>query len=371
MKQRHVSHFKFIGNTPYQVGYQHGQLAKNLIHAWFSSEEMQYLFEWCFNKGVSVFRQLKRINQKEFPDLVTEMRGLADGSDMDLDRIWVANLINELNTLRGESTSTHCSDIYAISKKGMNYGFGLGHNEDWSDEVKPWWYIATCTKYIQGMPFTYSSFVYPGTLMGWASTWNQYGLFMTQNEMLPIMANPNGLGNVFIQNRAICHSKTIHQFITNLNCGNWSTGGSVNIVDVKLKKMSNVEFWLDKMSVYPITQPPGYYYHFNKYKRLKQPNGNPIYDETIFKNDLRQQRIDTLPPPSTLKGISNLLSNPIIYNEGKDLTPPSSSKHDPSSLAPTIATVLLDGHTGTIQIWADVQPTNESPILTFNIHKLS
>ena len=67
-----------------------------------------------------------------------ELRGIAEGSGVDLDAIWVTNLIAELDPLLPALVRVEgCSDLYGHDKDS---GAAVhGHNEDWSEEVKPLW----------------------------------------------------------------------------------------------------------------------------------------------------------------------------------------------------------------------------------------
>ena len=49
--------------------------------------------------GVSVFDKMKQENSKIFPEFVEELKGISDGSGVDLDKIWMLNLVSELLVL--------------------------------------------------------------------------------------------------------------------------------------------------------------------------------------------------------------------------------------------------------------------------------
>ena len=121
---------------------------------------------------------------------------------MSLDLIWVATMINELESLRafppGNATATttalaaattlaaagpqqsvpaatmasltgkpagHCSDLFARPRGG---GGGHGHNEDWPGPIRAFWFFASYTA-LPGADFSScAGVVYPGGLIGWA-----------------------------------------------------------------------------------------------------------------------------------------------------------------------------------------------------------
>ena len=139
------------------------------------------------------------------------MRGLADGSGATLDQIWIANLTPELESLLPPPSSGrtgHCTDIFAHSNDVHATGGGrfdssnnsssssvvLGHNEDWSEEVKPLWYFSVLEPAGAGANFSACAGMnYPGTLLGYGSTWNAHGIYSTQNSLFPSPTRAWGL----------------------------------------------------------------------------------------------------------------------------------------------------------------------------------
>ena len=144
----------------------------------------------------------------EFPFDAEELRGIAEGSGQPVNRIWCANLLTELGALISEQEQLakkkqkHCSDVYAVSRKGFDDGFALGHNDDWDRSVMRFWYIASYQLPDATEPTGFkrcAGLSYPGALVGWAPTWNQHGIYSTQNSMLPKESRSNGLGCAFVQ----------------------------------------------------------------------------------------------------------------------------------------------------------------------------
>jgi hypothetical protein len=143
------------------------------------------------------------------PRYVDEMRGLADGSGTTLDQIWIANLTPELESLLPTSKSGrtgHCTDIFAHSNDTEVTGRGngsvaLGHNEDWSEEVKPLWYFSVLEPIGGVAAANFSSCAgmsYPGTILGYGSTWNAHGIYSTQNSLFPSPTRAWGLSCAWV-----------------------------------------------------------------------------------------------------------------------------------------------------------------------------
>jgi len=243
--------------TPFDVGVQHGVLAKERIRAWIDSVEMQSLFDWIAMKGTDAFAEMKRVNGVEFPAYVDEMKGIASGADVTLDQVWVLNLINDLENLMTQSGTPRkpgevqkgCSDEYAVSPDGYSAGFAHGHNDDWSPIAKQFWYFMA----VEPQPgardvHSMAGVVYPGTLVGWSPTWNKHGVLFTQNTLLPVRSRPDGLACAFVQRRAIITAEGMDDVIAGLTVPGWSDGASMNVVDVRGKRMANVELWEEAFS---------------------------------------------------------------------------------------------------------------------------
>ena len=89
--------------------------------------------------------------------------------------MWAINLLYELENIFPSGAAgqqDHCTDVYAVSPGGYGAGFALGHNEDWSKAVKPYWYWLRQS--VRGSPAC-AGLAYPGTLIGYAPTWNEHG----------------------------------------------------------------------------------------------------------------------------------------------------------------------------------------------------
>lgn len=193
--------FEVTASNLYDAGFQHGRLARHQINGWFQSKEMQYLFNFTDGEGRARFEQLKANNSAVFPQYVREMQGIADGAELDINKIWAANLINELEITMKHHPEDHCSNVFAFAGTHVV----MGHNEDWSTSVMPYWYYMKYTAASDADWSSCAGLVYPGTLVGWAPTWNAHGLYMDQNTLFPLrVRSQGGLGQVFIQRDAVC-----------------------------------------------------------------------------------------------------------------------------------------------------------------------
>mmetsp|Transcript_26957 Transcript_26957/g.77349 ORF Transcript_26957/g.77349 Transcript_26957/m.77349 type:complete len:448 (+) Transcript_26957:39-1382(+) len=345
------------------AGLVHGRLARNRIQGWFATAEMRRIFRFAASSaGAGIFERLKRDNAREFPEYVEEMRGLAEGAQVSMDEVWCANLLNEFDNLIPEEGAAveGCSDLFAVAEGGFGEGFAEGHNEDWSDTVKHFMYfvsykfeagsMSTFTE--PGPPFSdCAGLTYPGHVLGSPPTWNNHGMYATQNHLTPRHSRPGGLALAFVKRRALCETGSLDAFVAALTVPGWSTGASVSAVDLKARRMVNVELYEDRHSVLEVTESMGNYSHFNQYRRLQAVSGRPLDDPQSFLNDPRQARVDELPPMRSAADIEAVLGDRQVF-----------SRHG------TIATLVLNGTTSTLSVWCCGRPSSRGvPVYKWNL----
>ena len=301
------------------------------------------------SSGARAFTQLQTRNARAFPRYAEEIRGLAVGAGVGLNSIWAINLLYELEALRGNRNrkaagaaaapshtranghDDHCTDVYATTTDGHA---SLGHNEDWSLAVKPFWYWIRQS--VGGVP-SCAGLAYPGTLIGYAPTWNEHGLFSTMNSLFPHQNRADGLGCVFIQRAAVCESTTLDEMASKLAIPGWSSGASLNLLDLKTQAMANVETWQD---LHALTHVGANYTHENMYKasafrgRLDSSDASTVH---------RQRRLDALPPPHTFEDVAARLGN-------------TEDVQYPIYRETTLASLVLDGKTSNLHVWENTNP---------------
>jgi len=324
-----------------------------------ASPEMQDIQAFAKTNGSAAFEKLKKDNTEAFPEFVEELKGIAEGSGVDLDTIWYGNLISELESLMerppGPIQDGHCSDIYAVSEKGYAGGFAHGHNEDWPGIVNNFFYYVKLTPTSDAANFSScAGMAYPGAVVGWAATWNTNGIYMTQNSVFPRRTLAGGLASIFVQRKAICGAKpaeSLDDMVAGLKIGKWSSGASVNMVDLRNKRMANLEVHEDQFGLRVVTNEMGNYSHFNMYKTLAGDHLDPPSPSTMH----RQRRVDALPPSRSSADIVSRLSD----TADPDL---------PLFRNMTITTLILEGATGDLRIFCCGQPAaSGKPLYSWNV----
>lgn len=116
----------------------------------------------------------------------------------------------------------------------------------------------------------------------------------------------------------------------------------MNVVDLKKRRMINIEIHEGQSNVFEVTRAVGNYSHVNLYKRFSPAGGQ--------KNDIsshhRQERMDQLAAPRSFMDVARILGdNQDGYNAvGENYYP----IHDPKR---TITTLVLDSATGHLHEW--------------------
>ena len=336
------------------AGRQHGVLAAQRIHQWLDTPEMKRLQAFAsVGPGKKALEALKRDNTRFAPHLAQEVRGIAEGAKRPIDHLWVATLINELDALMPDRADNagHCSDVSAISSSiGTAFGFAHGHNEDWPGPVKGLWYFLSINSTAPGLA-SCTSMIYPGSMPGWASTWNSKGIFLTQNSLFPARSRPYGLASAFVQREAICGTSgaatSVDQVAAALKAGGaWAQAASVNVVDLAHRRMANVERYENRSGSFEVTRNPvgaSNYSHFNRFKSLEvQEDGHR--NSSIH----RQAKLDSYPAPATVDDIAERLSD-------------TTDSEYPIFREMTLATLLLDGLSRSLRVWCCGRAATSGP----------
>lgn len=133
--------FEIKANSLYDAGFQHGREASERNKGWFNTDEIRELFIFAKGDGNSAYNALRRDSERKYPDYVKELEGIAAGAGVELESVWMAQLMIELENLMENTlqfltnASGHCTDITSVHAGGFSNGFAHGHNEDWSEDA--------------------------------------------------------------------------------------------------------------------------------------------------------------------------------------------------------------------------------------------
>lgn len=297
-------YYRITASSLHDAGLQLGRLARTRIQGWLATDEMKGIIAFVAGDGAEAFHRMKKDNSEIFPDLVRELEGMAIGAEVPLDSIFCATFINELESLmtnhggqwpphRGNDgprrgDDGHCSDVYAVAEGGAAHGFAHGHNEDWPGPVWQFFYFVSLqpSDDAKGAFEPCAGMVYPGSLVGWAGSWNAHGVYLTQNSLFPTRTLAGGMSSAFMQRSALCGNASasagldaIVRAMTAPRAGvPWSGGASINLVSLTERRMMNVEMWEQHASIREVpTTSAANYTHVSAHvlDRVKRPNACP------------------------------------------------------------------------------------------------
>ena len=360
--------FNISAVSLYDAGRQQGKLAHDRIRGWLSTLEMQALRNFTVGPGREAFEAMKANNSRFAPVLVTELQGIADGAGVGIDEIWGATMINELEILMDdvkERTTGHCSDIYAVGHDGK--GFAHGHNEDWPGPINEYFYYVAYRALSAAADFTScAGLAYPGSLIGWAPSWNAHGMYSTQNSLFPVVNRPWGIASAFAQRQALCPAAAagsphlsaqigMSAMVNALSEAGWASAASLNLIDLRAQRMANVEVHLDSFALSHVLHPAygtaGNASHFNMLKHLEAGHADLAEPSTIH----RQARVDAMPTPHDVEDIKARLSD-------------TADREYPLFRSMTLSTLILNGSTGDLSVWCCGNASNSTaPLYRWNL----
>jgi len=194
---------------------------------------------------------------------------------------------------------------------------------------------------------TYTAFCYPGCLPGNAFSWNEYGIIITVNYLLPRQLDLGGASIPFLC-RDLVTSRSIPELIAKIPARR-ASGVSLNVASINENRMVNIELSKDEFSVKEIT---GEYYHVNAYKRLKA---------------LQVERPSSIHRQTRIEQFPNLVSNiNTILGDTKDQVYPIYRTVTAIDQNETGATAIFDLKKKTASIYI-TNPSTSQPFHVFNL----
>ena len=122
-----------VSGTPYERGFQYGSQAKERIYKVI--EEYKVLFEKeafiTWDKAYELSKPYRKEIEKYRPDLVEEMKGIADGAGLDFNTILTLNCRSEIMFAKADIAEDACTTIGVPPEASENGHTLLAQNWDW------------------------------------------------------------------------------------------------------------------------------------------------------------------------------------------------------------------------------------------------
>lgn len=272
-----------VSGTEYECGHQVGTAMRRAIRACLK----ELITDRVFSRHTKALRAVHAAILKKHPNLIEQLRGMADGAGVDYWRLLLLNAPEIRKMKHG------CTDIMEVTSERT----AITHNEDTGGAAS---YIRDCalvTFKLKGLTFT--SFVYPGELPGNSYNWNSHGIFFSVNYLRP-------LNNQFSASRipryftacALNEAKDIDDALRILRASHCASGFHYNLGQGT--RLLSVEQWEDELSVQKIN---GQYVHTNHYIHPLFVKRAPAAQESIMR--LKQARELLTKDASSLRALAD------------------------------------------------------------------
>jgi isopenicillin-N N-acyltransferase like protein len=126
-----------LSGTPYEIGFQHGQLAKESVNKCINNYQLifQVMGNACWDEiTIEAQKYLPSID-RHFPELVEEMKGLAEGAEVDFESILAINSRSEILFSKKMLASDGCTSYGITPEKGQGITY-IGQNWDFPEPQK-------------------------------------------------------------------------------------------------------------------------------------------------------------------------------------------------------------------------------------------
>ena len=161
----HTNYYEITAYNHYDLGVQQGEMFAEDLRE--SVDELRADFAWKTRRKAA--NAHLAITQKNFPHLIDELEGCADGAHIAFDDLWVLSTESEYP----EAKIDRCTTVVT------NHGALVAHNEDWEPDVEDG--ICVLRKTVGEL--TILELSYPGTLGGNSISVNSYGYIQAVNTL--------------------------------------------------------------------------------------------------------------------------------------------------------------------------------------------
>ena len=223
------------------------------------------------NESRATYAAFLRRNNATFPRYMQELEGIADGSGVSFEALFLSQMSEEFSYFmppRKDGRTAppppeHCTDV--MLKTGDEAY--LVHNEDEQGYFLNYTILAT----VRGLRENFVAYVYLGQIPTGAFGWNGKRVAFTMNYVAPSSAEMGGLGRSFIA-RDMLESQSIDDAIKRATVPHQCAGHNYQIVSLDAsRRIINVEvasFGRYAVSELTANPPSNVHFHVNQYQLL-------------------------------------------------------------------------------------------------------
>lgn len=257
-----------VGGSHREVGRGIGLRFAEAIHRLFDNYgflQEQLLPFLKKPSGHSFFQSYLKLHRTRFPQYISELEGMAEGSGRPFEEIFAVNLRGEFAGLiapeRQAGDTTHagaqgCTDCLVLNPDTAL----VGHNEDGSPAGYGNMFVVRVA--VDGCP-TFNALCYPGFLPGNAFGFNEFGILHSINHVAPRPVN-NGAARHFIA-RSLLEASSLEEAVRRVTVPGRAAGFNYNIGSISERRIVSVEV---SPECHHFHEVRGYYTHTNHYLQL-------------------------------------------------------------------------------------------------------
>lgn len=248
-----------VAGTNHEVGLAIGEMFRGKIQE-VISDRKHYIRK--YQERLSQTEDFVKETKKAFPQLVSEMEGMAEGADVPFLDLFFHNTPEVYDrTSEWDREQAQIEDHCTIAVSTNEHGPIIGHNEDWDIESLDELYVLKATI----NDTTYLGLQYATFLIGCSATLTSNGLVQCINELH--QESHIGVGKYFVA-RAVLDCKTLDEAETLIRQTRRSSG--YNHVLVQNNTLMDIEIAGADIDVE--RRPAGPYVHTNHFisERMKQ-----------------------------------------------------------------------------------------------------
>lgn len=277
--------------TLFELGFQIGTAVRGTVHK-ISIQNSEFTAaedKWI---GSDYIRQMMQLTEKVYPEFTQELRGMAEGMNIDYERAFIWNCRGDLrwpddiSAKMAAELSEGCTSL--LLPRSTTGHPVVAHNEDGSAD-----YADHCF-WLQASPAqgpAFESFLYPGMIAGHSMGANAAGVVQTINN-IRVHDLKIGIPRHFIC-RAVLASPTLEVALSHIERSDRASGFHHNLGDAISGRLLSVEAPASACILKEITERPSAHANhlvFDEIKALDQSITHSSQVRQIRSNDLLQDR---------------------------------------------------------------------------------
>ena len=354
------------GDTNYDFGKAFGIKFNKEINVRLASDKsLEKLVDEFGGGDNAIYIEFLNSHQIAFPEYTDELKGIAEGSGIPFNKLFIDQLKEEFTYFKANQTESkkelkimhHCSDVILYQPNGKIY---MAHNEDSASFDVNGTVLVEAANGVNGKP-GFTTLTYMGNTPTGAFGFNTEGVVFTMNYLAPLKADLKGYGRVFIA-RKMLDSSGFDDAVNIATKTPMIAGHNYQISMINSDKIVNVEvasFGIFKVTEIKAGDPA--FFHANKYIQMPDqpqqlPRTSSDHRMARFKELEKAKPVTTPDEMLMVLGDQNDRTYPIYHD---DL---SNSRGDLGGF--TLVSVFVDLQKGEMAVFAQ-NPKFNNP--TFNL----